>query len=313
MRPARPDPRTSDPAAPAGPPAVKPGLVLAVALVGISFAAPLVRLSDAHPLAISIWRLAFSLVVIGVALIAGGGWRQWTRLDRPSLAIALGAGALLAVHFWAWNASIGMTSIAASVVLVNLHPVVVAAVSAVWLGERPTPRQWVGIVLALAGAVVIATGDVGGANAGTSARALLGDVLAVVGAVTVALYYVGGRRLRQTLDLWPYVGLVYGSCLLVLLGFATALGVPFATQPPRELAIFAALALGPMLLGHTGMNYALRYLPAYVVALTVLGEPVGATLLGAFLPGIREVPGPRTLVGAVIILAGVVATARTKR
>jgi drug/metabolite transporter (DMT)-like permease len=287
--------------------------VLGVALLGVSFAAPLVRLSAAHPLAISIWRLAFSLIVIAVALTVGGGWRQWARLDRRSLLIAVGAGALLAVHFWSWNASIGMTSIAASVVLVNLHPVVVAAVSAVWLRERPTARQWAGIALALAGAAVIASGDAGSVAAGTSSRALLGDALAIVGAVTVALYYVSGRRLRQTLDLWPYVGLVYGSCLVVLVAFALAFGVPFAAQPPRELAIFAALALGPMLLGHTGMNYALRYLPAYVVALTILGEPVGATALGALLPGIREVPGPRTLVGGAVILIGVVAAARAKR
>jgi drug/metabolite transporter (DMT)-like permease len=66
------------------------------------------------------------------------------------------------------------------------------------------------------------------------------------------------------------------------------------------------LALGPMLIGHTGMNWALKFLPAYVVNLTVLGEPVGATMLGAIIPSIRQVPTISTLVGGAIVLAGVI-------
>jgi drug/metabolite transporter (DMT)-like permease len=60
-----------------------------------------------------------------------------------------------------------------------------------------------------------------------------------------------------------------------------------------------------MLLGHTGMNWALKFLPAYVVNLTVLGEPVGATVLAALLPGIREVPPRVTFVGGALVLAGI--------
>jgi hypothetical protein len=65
-----------------------------------------------------------------------------------------------------------------------------------------------------------------------------------------------------------------------------------------------------MLLGHTGLNWALKHSPAYLVNLTLLGEPVGATLLAAVLPGIREVPAPTTLLGGAIVLAGILLTAR---
>jgi drug/metabolite transporter (DMT)-like permease len=85
---------------------------------------------------------------------------------------------------------------------------------------------------------------------------------------------------------------------------------PVVHQSPRELAIFAGLALGPMLLGHTGLNWALKRSPAYVVNLTLLGEPVGATLIAAFLPGIREVPAPLTFVGGAIVFVGILLTAR---
>ena len=285
-----------------------PLLALALALVGISFSGPLVRLSGAHPIVIALWRLAFALVMIAVMLAATGSWRQWRTLTRRDVLVATGAGIMLALHFWSWNASIGLTTIAASTTLVNLMPAVVAVASARWLGEAPSRRQAIGIGVAMVGALVIAMPDfVGAASGGTAATraALLGDLLAVVGAVTAALYYVAGRRLRATLDLWPYVGIVYGACFVTLALFALALQLPVWPQPPRQLAIFLGLAVGPMMLGHTGMNYALRYMPAYVVNLTVLGEPVGATLLAMALPGIGEVPGPWTLAGGAILLGGV--------
>ena len=287
-------------------------VVLVLALAGVSLSGPLVRLSHAHPLAIASWRLAFSLVVIACALGITGEWRQWARLSRRQLTLALGAGATLALHFWSWNASVALTSVAASVVLVNTQPVVVAILSAVWLREAPSRRQWAGIAVAMLGALVVALPDLGAARAAAAEhpRAVLGDSLAVVGAITAATYFVVGRRLRATLDLWPYVGLVYGACLVTLLVLSAIVRAPLAPQPPRELAIFAALAVGPMLLGHTGLNWALKHSPAYVVNLTLLGEPVGATLIAAFLPGIREVPGPLTFVGGTIVLAGILLTAR---
>ncbi len=281
-------------------------LVLALALAGISFAAPLIRYSGAHPLAIATWRLLFSLAIVAAPLLLSGSWRQWSRLDRRGVTIAALAGVLLALHFWCWNTSVGMTTVAASVLLVNLQPIIVAVLSATWLHERPERRQWFGIALAMAGALVVAWSAFDAVMAGLGRRALLGDALALVGAVTVALYYLAGRRLRQTLDLWPYVALVYGACFVTLVIITTVGRVPVWHQPPRELALFAALAIGPMMLGHTGMNWALKYLPAYVVNLTTLGEPVGATLLAALLPGIREVPSGFTLAGGALVAAGIV-------
>ena len=285
-------------------------LVLCLALIGISFAGPLVRLSHAHPLAIAIWRLGFSLVIIAIALVATGSWRQWRRLDRRGLLVAVGAGTMLAFHFWTWNASIGLTTVAASVVLVNMQPALVALLSAGWLHEPPSRRQWLGIGIAMAGAFVVALPDMASETHAASGRALLGDVLALIGAATAACYFVAGRKLRTTLDIWPYVAVVYGTCFVVLLALAAAVHAPVLSQPPRELAIFVALAVGPMLFGHTGLNWALKYLPAYVVNLTLLGEPVGATVLAAILPGIREVPGVATLFGGALILAGIYVTAR---
>lgn len=292
-------------------------LVLAASLIGISFAAPLVRLSNADPLVIATWRLGFSLIIVAIALLAGGGWREWRGVSSRDLRFAAGAGVLLGLHFWSWNASLRFTSVAASVALVNLQPVIIAAASAWWLSEPPSRRQWTGVSIAVLGALVVASADVPGGLAAMAdafrsggSRALIGDALALVGAVTAAGYYLIGRRLRQGLGLWAYVALVYGAAFVTCLVLAVVTGRPLGNQPPRELAIFAGLALGPMLLGHTGMNWALGHLPAFVVNLTTLGEPVGATILAAVLPGIAEVPGPMTLVGGAFILGGVLLAAR---
>ena len=289
-----------------------PALVLVLAVLGISIAAPLVRLSEAHPLAIAIWRLGFSLIIVAGFLAATGSWRQWRVLDRRAAAIAGLGGVLLALHFWTWNTSVGLTTVAASVVLVNLHVPIVATAGAIWLREVPNRIQWAGIALAMIGALVVALPDIDGAFR-NDRQALLGDALALIGAATAAGYYLAGRRLRATMDLWLYVGLVYAACLATLVVIAALVRAPVLEQPPRELAIFVALAVGPMMLGHTGMNWALRYLPAYVVSLTVLGEPVGATLLAALIPGIGEVPSLLTLVGGAIILGGIVLTMWRRR
>ena len=287
----------------------KPYWVLAFSLLGVSFAGPLVQLSSSDPVAIAVWRLGFSLLIVGAFLAWTGQWRDWRKINRGELALAAVGGVLLALHFWAWNASIHLTTIAASVTLVSLQPAVVGVISAVALREAPSKRQMLGIAVAIAGALVIAAPDFDAGVAPTGNRPLLGNLLATSAAVTAAIYYTIGRRLRRTLGIWAYVGIVYTAAFLTLLAIALSRDVSLAAESPREIAIFIGLAIGPMLIGHTGMNWALKYLPAYVVNLTVLGEPVGATLLGALIPAIRQIPTANTLIGGAIVLTGVLVAA----
>jgi drug/metabolite transporter (DMT)-like permease len=289
-----------------------PYAVLAVSLLGISIAGPLVRLSSADAVIIAAWRLGFSLAIVCVFLLASGEWRDWRRITKRELTLALVAGVCLALHFWAWNASIHLTTIAASVTLVSLQPAVVAAISAVALRESPSNRQLVGIAIAIIGAFIIAAPDLHAGITASGNRPLQGNLLAISAAFTAAIYYTVGRRLRAGLGVWAYVGIVYFAAFISLLVIALARGNSLGPQPPREIAIFAGLALGPMLLGHTGMNWALKFLPAYVVNLTVLGEPIGATLLGAFIPAIRQIPTTATLLGGAIVLTGVVIAAENR-
>jgi drug/metabolite transporter (DMT)-like permease len=284
--------------------------VLVLAVLGVSFSGPLVRLSAAHPIAIAVWRLFYSLLIVAIPLVTTGSWRQWRALDRRSVGLAVVGGVLLALHFWSWNASVELTTIAASVVLVNTQPLMVGLLSVYWLHEPPSRQQWVGIVVAVLGAFVVVLPDLATGGFSLEGTAAAGDALALIGAITAAIYYVIGRRLRATLDLWAYVGLVYGVCLVTLVGLALISGGPLGPYPARENLLFAGLALGPMLLGHTGMNWALKHARAYQVNIVLLGEPVGATLIAALLPGIREIPTAFTLAGGLLILTGILLAER---
>lgn len=288
-------------------PVLSPTAALVVAVFAISWAGPLVRFASAPALAISAWRLILSVAFIAAVLVARRS--PVPRLGGSEWLLAAVAGVFLALHFWSWIASLSLTTVASSVVLVSMQPVFVAVLSGVLLGEMATRRQWVGIAVAVTGAIIIAWGDFG-----LGGRAIVGDALALAGALFVSVYYVIGRRLRPQMDLWWYIFLVYGMAALVLvLAMGVLPGVPLTGFPRRDWLIFAALAAGPMMLGHTAVNYALRYVRAYVANIALLMEPIGATLIAWLLPGIAEVPGPQTLAGGALILGGIAITVLKRR
>jgi drug/metabolite transporter (DMT)-like permease len=298
---------------------VHPGVVLALSVFGIAWAAPLIRLSSAPPLVIVGWRLVIAETVLLLVMAWRADWPAWRQLGRREHLIAAGAGGMLALHFWSWTTSLAYTTVAASVVLVNLQPAIVALGSVLLLRERMQPKQVIGLGIGIVGALLVAVpaliGGTGAQGLATTAPwgfppRVFGDLLALLGAVTAALYYLAGRRLRATLDLVPYVALVYGWCTLAIFALALVRGDPLGPYGTREWLIFAGLAAGPMLVGHTGMNWALKHLPAHVVNLTVLGEPVGASILAMLIPAIGERPDGWTLLGGALILGGAIWAAR---
>lgn len=280
---------------------------LAAALVAVSSAALFIRLSHAGPLAISFYRLLYA-----TALLAPFAWRplraEWPSLPRRHRWLALGSGAALALHFAAWIASLApaspyATSVAASATLVAVHPCLVALASPWASGHRVPRGAALGIALTLAGSAVIAWGDRGRGH-----HRLVGDLLAFLGAVAGAAYFTLGGVLRQRLGLMAYVLPVYATATALLGALALAVGDPLAITAPREHAIFLTLALGPMILGHTLLNWALRHLPAWAVSTTILAEPVASTAL--VFVALGERPPATALVGATAVLAGLAAVAR---
>lgn len=274
--------------------------VLALGLFGVSWSAVLVRLADAPAATVAFWRLVISVALIVPALAATGQAREVRRLGARDWLWVAAAGTFLAAHLIAWFLSLEYTSVASSTVLVTAHPLFVGLLSAAWLAEAPGREEWAGIGLAVAGAVLVGWGDLGGGP-----RPVLGDALALSGALLAALYFVVGRRLRPRLSLWSYVVPVYAVAALVTGLYLWIAGEAILGWSLPTWACFAALAVGPMLMGHTSFNWALGHVRAYVVSVVLLLEPIGATLLAVVVLGGEEVPGWTTAAGGAGVLLGV--------
>lgn len=227
------------------------------------------------------------------------------RMGGGDLGLALASGLLLALHFALWITSLQYTTVASSVVLVTTTPLFVGLASH-WMGEEKlAPRTLWGIALSVAGGAVIGWGDLG-----LSPRAALGDLLALMGAMAVAGHLLVGRRLRARLSLVPYVTSVYSLAAVALLAAALGTGQALTGYSPKTYAMFLLLALVPQLLGHSSLNWALRYVSATSVAIAVLGEPVGATLLAYFILG--ETPSAPEMAGGALVLVGIYVALRGK-
>ena len=282
--------------------------LLVVGVLAVSTSAPMIRLADAPPLAVAFYRNAFAAAaLLPIALLRHR--RELAELgSRRGGALVL-AGAFLAIHFASWIPSVTLTTVAASTVLGVGSQSVWAAVGArVFLGERVRRAALGGIAVALVGVVLIS-----GTDFAVSPRAFAGDLLALVGAVTAAGYLLTGRRLRQRLSLAAYAGAVYGVCSVLLLVAAVVAGTPLSGFEPKVWLLFALMAAGPQILGHTVFNYLLRDLDATVVAVAIMGESVGASLLAVAFFG--EVPPWSAVIGGALVLAGIymAVTAQARR
>ncbi len=267
----------------------------------------LIRLA-AVPTAVAVlWRILFSLVLVLPLALRPRSRAALRALPPRAWGELVVAGLCLGLHLLLWFAAVERTSVASATVLVAVTPVFVALLSAVWLREPPSRREWTGIALAVVGSAVVGWRDVA-----AGPEAVRGDVLALVAAVAAAVYFVLGRRSRARLGLWSYVAPVYVVAAFVSLVAARAGGSELTGLRPAAWGWLAAMAAGPMLLGHTSFNWALEHVRAYVVSLVMLLEPVTATLLAILVLGPAEQPPPVAAIGALAILTGVAVVLRSR-
>jgi drug/metabolite transporter (DMT)-like permease len=260
----------------------------------VSLGSILVRLAQAPPLAVAFYRVFLASLFLAPFAVATAA-RTWPGLPSRPRWLLVGCGVSLALHFATWITSLSYTSVAASVLLVNTAPLFTVMFARLFLHEAPSVLVLAATGLALVGAALIAAGDWSASGLGS----LTGVALALAGAVTMSIYHVIGRGLRDALPLNAYVLAVWATAATTLGLVNVVARTPFSL-PPRSFAVLAALALVPTLAGHGLVNRSLRELPAPVVGLFLLGEPIGASVLAYGLFG--EVPGGWTIAGGVIVL-----------
>jgi drug/metabolite transporter (DMT)-like permease len=283
-----------------------PYIALAIGMVAASAAAILIlfaRKWGMPAVAIAAWRLALASLALAPFAVARAR-TEWRSLGSRELALVFVSGLLLALHFAFWISSLDYTSVMSSVVFVSTNPLFVAVASVLILRESLRRGTVIGIAVAMAGGAIIGWCDLRGAGA----ESLRGDLLALAGAVAISGYLLIGRRLRKRVSLIGYVSLVYSTAAIVLLAIALVMGVPLFGYSWQAYALVGLLAAGPQLIGHTSYNYALKYLSATFITVTILAEPIGATLLA--IPSLGQWPGPIELSGGALILIGIYLAAR---
>jgi drug/metabolite transporter (DMT)-like permease len=271
-------------------------LLLVVGVTAVSFSAVLVREADAPSFAVAFYRCAMaSVILVPLGLLRHRD--EYRRLTSRQWRLAVGSGVVLAAHFATWISSLSFTTVAASAVLVQTLPLWVAAFGR-FVGERPTRRALTGMAIAVVGTAIIAGGGFHGGS-----RAVVGDLLALAGAIFAAIYVLLGRSLRQELSLVTYSSIVYAAAGCVLALVMLVSGTAFLGYPSETWLMFVLITAGPQFLGHTTFNYLLGHVRASIVAVALLAEPVGATILAWII--LDEPPGAATVIGGAVVLIGV--------
>ncbi len=270
-------------------------LFLPIGIIAISTASIFIKLCDAPALTIASYRMILASLILTPFACYKKPWRGWKRKEIKWLLLS---GLFLSLHFAFWITSLKYTSVVSSVVLVTTHPIFVGIGGRLFLRERMGINLIAGIVLSLLGCGLIGSGDVS-----LSKEALVGDGFALLGAVAASGYLLLGRKLRKGQDLFSYVFPVYSTAGLILIPLSLIFRESFFGYSSSTYAYLFLIALIPQLIGHTTFNWALKYLPASTVAITILGEPVGSTLLAYFILG--EGLTIWKVVGGILILIGI--------
>jgi drug/metabolite transporter (DMT)-like permease len=295
-------------------------IALVIAILAVSTSSIFIRFAqqEAPSLVIAALRLTFATLLL--APIAWFRHRDELKsLTQKEILLGTAAGLFLAVHFATWISSLEYTTVASSVVFVSTGPLWVALLSPVFLKERLTRAAVAGLLVAILGGIMIGLSDACSWDGGLQCpqlgqvlqgRAMWGNFLALVGAWTVSGYIIIGRKVRAGISLIPYIFLVYGVSAVALIGMMFAAGQSPRGYPAQTYGWIFLLALFPQLIGHSTYNWLLRFLPASLVAITTLAEPVASAVLAYFILG--EAPTRAIIFGGLLILIGIYLAARPK-
>lgn len=294
-------------------------IAIIVAILAVSTASIFIRFAQmdgAPSLVIAALRLTFATLLLA-PLALSRHRDEIKRLTRTEWLLAVSSGIFLAVHFATWISSLEFTSVASSVVFVSTGPLWVALLSPMLLKEHVSRTAIIGLGLALVGGTIIGLSDACVWNAGLACPALAdilqgpamwGNFLALAGAWTVTGYLIIGRKLRTGMSLIPYIFLVYGIAAIILIMIMFVSGNSPLRFAPQTYGWIFLLAAIPQLIGHSTYNWALKYLPAALVAVTTLGEPIGSAVLAYFI--LNETPTMAVLFGGAFILTGIYLASR---
>lgn len=273
-----------------------PYAALATGIAALSFSAMFVRWADAPGTITGFYRLLFSTLLLTPLFL-----RQQSRRrspDRNLIVFPILGGLFTAFDFAFWNTSVKFTTAANATLLGNTAPLWVALFTLFILREKLQRAFWVGLTLALAGAALVMGGDF------LSRPTLgIGDLMACAAAVFYASYQLITQRGRMHFDPFRYTWLVCVSATAFMFLINLILGNSFGGYSRQTWLVFLGTAIVSQTIGYLSVTYALGYLPASVVAPTLVGQPILTAILA--IPLLGEVPAAIQWIGGAVALAGI--------
>lgn len=289
-------------------PKAKVLLSLGIGLIAFGFAPILVRLApDTPPLVLASYRTSLAVLFLVPFWLVQRNTLQLPNQNKDKLLVAL-SGICLGIHFVCWIASLYYTSVASASVLVTIHPVILILVERLWLKQNFAGTTWLGVCLAFAGSVVLGISDSRADQEFTDP--LLGNALALTAALIFVVYLLIGQRIRQKREWMDYVFPVYTSAAVTCIILTVLAGQDLFDFSVSGLTVGVGLALGPQILGHGSMNYAVKFVSPTLLSTLVLSEPLLASVLAFFM--FDELPPALSLIAMAIILFGVTLTWRRR-
>ncbi|HLW91726.1 MAG TPA: DMT family transporter [Roseiarcus sp.] len=264
----------------------------------IAWSGIIARFLDVGPVAGAAWRMG--LAVPALALWARLAWRRSPALGEaaPFAAPLILAGLAFAADVGSFHIALTGTKVANATFIGNVAPILAVVGGAVFFRERPPPRVWFALAVALFGSWVMA-------GMLAPARLGFGDLFALGAATAYASYLLVVKSLRRSLD-GPTVTLWSAAVSAIALAVAASLrGEVLIPHSVVGWATVLLLGIVSHALGQGLTSVAIGRLPVGPLALVILVQPPFSALIAYLVLG--ENMSPLQMVGGVIILAAVAA------
>jgi drug/metabolite transporter (DMT)-like permease len=271
------------------------GLPLTISIIAISFSAIFVKWSDAPASILSMYRMWFASILL--TPIVWSKRNEFKKIEKKDWFFLFFSGSFLALHFVLWFGSLKLTTVASSTIILALQPIVSLIGGFFLFKERTTLSALMTMGIAIVGAMMIGWGDFG-----LSKDAIMGDFLSFFSVISVVGYLLIGQSIVKKVSHWLYSFCVFFSASIVLTIYNLATGVSFSGYPAKEWGIFLLLATVPTV-SHVINNWLLNYVNATTISMSILGEPVGATILAFFI--LKESLVTWQIAGGLLVLLGV--------
>ena len=271
-------------------------LLLAIAIIFISFAAVFVKWSDAPATVISMYRMYLSsLFLLPFVYVYR---KDFLNISRKKWCFLILAGMFLALHFALWFESLKLTSVANSTIILTLQPIVALIGGYFIFNERTNRTTLLTLAIAIIGIVMVSWDDFDLQQP----SALLGNFLSFLSVLAVVGYLLIGQSNVRGISHWVYSFIVFFVAGATLHVYNIIIDTPIIGYEGKEWGIFLLLAIFPTV-AHVIFNYLLNYVNSSTISMSILGEPVGASFLAFFI--LNETLSRSQLIGGFIVLIGV--------